>query len=155
MRSMKTITAVMLTALLVMPQAAFSRDDGRSGAKAQVSNTQSGFARQHSSTTSHRRVVTSGNGFVVVPPNTTRNYGARSYEGYGAGYSAGNSTIYMGSGYPGGYDPYGNPYGTRHWRERDGYRWGKDNDRDAFHRHHRGPGWEKHWEHHRKSMRKK
>lgn len=175
MKRIGVIISSLFIALSAPPQMAEAQSEQRAGAR--VSNTQStrmqgGFGVQDS-TSAYNRVHNRANrpnqGFVRQP--TTRNYGAQSYNqnyynnnygnyggyGYGANIGGNGSGIYVGSGYPGGYDPYANYnrnyYSGGNWRDRDGYRWGQDRDRDAFRQHHRGPGWEKHWEHHRKSMR--
>lgn len=139
-------------------------------ANARPSTTMQGGFGVQDSTSAYNRVYNRpagkpNQGFVRQQP--TRSYGARSYNnsyysnsyGYGANIGGNGSGIYVGSGYPGGYDPYynynRNYYNSGNWRDRDGYHWGRDRDRDAFHQHHRGPGWEKHWEHHKKAMGKK
>lgn len=87
---------------------------------------------------------------VVVNPNQpdviivrpSRTYEAQSYGyGYSVGAGTGGTSLTIGT-YP--------MYGYYHPHHR--YRWGNDYRRDSFYRHHHGPGWQKHWKHHERSL---
>lgn len=87
-------------------------------------------------------------GYYVERPST-RIY---SSESYGYGYGTGGSSLYIGSG-PAYYPNYGyGRYGQYYYGDRNRYRWGDDYQRDGFYRYHHNPGWEQHWNHHRRAL---
>lgn len=81
---------------------------------------------------------------TVATPRPTRSYGAQSYQ-YGYGIGSGGTSIYIGQEYP-----YYYGYGYPHHHHR--YRWGRDRHRDNFYQHHHGPHWNKHWQHHQRTL---
>lgn len=88
------------------------------------------------------RIIQSAPDTVIVRPS--RVYEAQSYGyGYGVGVGSHGTSISVGTSY---YPYYGYPYPR--------YRYGRDPHRDHFYNYHHGPGWDKHYEHHRRVLNK-